>query len=91
MFDRTDNSLFGHVVDLSENGLLITCDRQLNANKKYCLAIEDTTLMDRFDTLNFNAQCRWHAEDETSLLIDGGFEFVAPSHTIKDMVSQYAA
>lgn len=89
VFDRSDNSLFGHVVDLSPKGMLITCDRELDQNQKYQLAIEDTTLMDRLDVINFNAECKWFAKDHNSELTDGGFEIIEPSRPINAMIAEY--
>lgn len=89
VFDRADDSLFGHVVDVSATGMLITCDRELNKNHQYQLAVEDTTLMDRLDVLNFNAECKWHTEDDTGLLVDGGFELINPSEPINEMIAEY--
>lgn len=89
VFDRTDNSLFGHVVDLSSKGMLITCDRKLDPNQQYKLAIEDTTRMDRLDVINFNAECKWFSKDDSSELIDGGFELIEPSRPINAMIADY--
>ena len=89
VFDRSDNSLFGHVVDISEKGMLITCDRELDMHQQYQLAIEDTTLMDRLDVISFNAQCRWYVKDKNCELFDGGFELIEPSRPYNAMVAEY--
>ncbi len=89
VFDRADDSLFGHVVDVSSTGMLITCDRELSKNHQYQLAVEDTTLMDRLDVIHFNAECKWCSDDENNLLVDGGFELINPSEPIAEMIAEY--
>ena len=89
VFDRADDSLFGHVVDVSSTGMLITCDRELDKNQQYQLAVEDTTLMDRLDVIHFNAKCKWISDDENDLLVDGGFELINPSEPIVEMIAEY--
>ncbi|PCJ38095.1 MAG: hypothetical protein COA99_12270 [Moraxellaceae bacterium] len=89
VFDRSDNSLFGHIVDVSPTGMLISCDRDLNSNHQYQLSVEDTSLMDRLDVISFDAQCKWHTEGKSDLITDGGFELLAPSKPIKQMIASY--
>ena len=89
VFDRSDNSLFGHVVDISDTGMLITCDRELNLNKHYDLAVENSTVMNQLDVLDFKAECRWSSTDDTSHLVDGGFKLINPSESIHDMIATY--
>jgi len=89
VFDRQDNSLFGHVVDISSSGMLISCDQTLQKNHQYKLAVEDTTVMERLDVLNFDAVCKWCNEDETSLLVDGGFQLLSPSSPVSAMIADF--
>lgn len=89
VFDRETRSLFGHVVDISPSGMLITSDKPMSTQTQYRLELEDVTLIDHLATIDMNAECRWCQEDDTGGLYDGGFRFIEPSDRLSGLLTRY--
>ncbi len=89
VFDRNSRALFGHVVDISPRGMLITSDKPMNASTRYRLALEDVSTIDHLATLDVEAECRWCQEDSPGGLYDAGFQLIAPSQKISALLSAY--
>lgn len=89
VFDRQSDTLFGHVVDLSPGGMLITSHRPLENRKTYSLAVEDVGVMDHLGTVDFDAECRWCSTDHNVDLYDAGFSIVNPSHQVQSLIADY--
>ncbi|MCG8672003.1 MAG: PilZ domain-containing protein [Pseudomonadales bacterium] len=89
VFDRNSDTLFGHVVDLSPNGMLITSHKPLENQRTYKLAVEDVGVMDQLGTVNFEAECRWCKTDHNVDLYDAGFSLVNPSNQVQTLIADY--
>lgn len=89
VFDHANHSLFGHVVDISANGMLITSDKPMSAAAQYHLALEDVTTIDHLDTIDMKLECRWCQEDDIGGLYDGGFRLIDPSDRLNQLLSNY--
>ena len=89
VFDRQTRALFGHVVDISRNGMLITSDKPMSATAQYDLALEDVTTIDHLATIDMNAECRWCLEDDIGGLYDGGFCLIEPSDRLNSLLTRY--
>lgn len=89
VFDRDTHSLFGHVVDISRHGMLITSDKPMQASARYRLALEDVTTIDHLSTIDLQAECRWCQEDDSGSLYDAGFRLVDPSTRLNSLLSSY--
>ena len=89
VFDRDNDTLFGHIVDLSKNGMLITSHLPIENDRTYHLAVEDVSIMDKLGTINIDAQCRWSKPDQDVELVDAGFSIVNPSHRAKTLIQDY--
>lgn len=89
VFDRRSHSLFGHVVDISPGGMLITSDKPMDTAAQYHLALEDISTIDHLATLDVDAECRWCQEDTPGGLYDAGFQLIDPSHRITEMLTAY--
>ena len=89
VFNQENQALFGHVVDVSRHGMLITSDKPMNADAKYRLAIENTDRMKRPESLEFEAECRWCKEDTDAGLYDGGFRLLAASNQLEKMITKF--
>lgn len=90
VFEQNSNALFGHVVDLSPSGMLITSDKPLNSAKTYRLAVEDTTIMEKLGVIDFEAECKWCSEDSENQLWDAGFALIDPSEDFEEMLADFA-
>lgn len=89
VFERSSRALFGHVVDISPNGLLITSDKPMNTSARYRLALEDVYAADHLATLDLEAECRWCQEDSPIGLYDAGFRLITPSPKISNLLAGY--
>ena len=89
VFDRQNNSLFGHVVDVSKHGMLITSHRTLENRRTYHLSVEYVGVLEQLGTVDFDAECRWCNTDEDIELYDAGFTLVEPSHEVQDLIADY--
>ena len=89
VFERDTRTLFGHVVDISRNGLLITSDKPMAITGQYHLALEDITTIDHLRTIDIDAECRWCHEDNPGGLYDAGFQLIDPSHQVAEVLAAY--
>lgn len=89
VFDRDTDTLLGHVVDVSRNGMLITSHLPLEDKRTYRLAVEDVSIMDHLGTVNVDAECRWCKTDEEVELMDAGFSIVNPSLKATALIADY--
>lgn len=87
VFEQDGKTLFGHVVDVSPNGMLITSHRPMQQAAKYQLAIEDARQFDSSNTLEFEAECRWCKSDTG--LFDGGFRLTGCGKSFTEMLSAF--
>ena len=89
VFEPGTNALFGHVVDISPNGMLITSDKPMNKDSQYVLEIEDASSLDDTSTVDVQVECRWCQGDGSNELYDAGFRLINPSNRVHDMVEAY--
>lgn len=89
VFDRRTHTLFGHVVDLSPSGMLITSNKPMSVHTKYQLELEYVSRIDHLATIDLEAECRWCHEDMGGELFDGGFRFIEPSAHLNNLLLLY--
>ncbi len=89
VYEPNNSSLFGHVVDISKHGMLITSDKPMQTNTQYTLEIEDVSTLDDMNTVDVQVECRWCQGDDSNSLFDAGFRLVNPSHQMNEMVEAY--
>jgi hypothetical protein len=89
VYEPDTNSLFGHVVDISKHGMLITSDKPMNKNSQYILEIEDVSTLDDLTTVDVQVECRWCQGDQADSLYDGGFRLINPSPQMSDMLEAF--
>jgi len=87
VFEQDGKTLFGHVVDVSPSGMLITSNRPMQQAVKYQLAIENARQIDTSETLEFEAECRWCKEDTG--LFDGGFRLTGSGQSFTEMMATF--
>lgn len=89
VYEPANNDLFGHVVDISKHGMLITSDKPMRRNSQYTLQIEDVSTLDDQNTVGVQVECRWCQGDDNNSLYDAGFRLVNPSHQMNEMLDTY--
>ena len=87
IFEHDSHILFGHVVDVSPNGMLITSDRPMQETAKYRLAIENTRYFEALETLEFEAECRWCKQSNG--LFDVGFRLTNKGKPFQEMMAAF--
>lgn len=63
VFDQSNNSVLGHVVDISSEGLMLLSDASIKVDEKFSLRMRLPIDLSDKDELQFNAVCRWCKED----------------------------
>ena len=79
IFDASDGSVIGHVVDIHENGLMMLSEEPVELNKDYDLMLEMPS-SDRSGRkkVSLQAHALWQSSDANPDLIDTGFELINP-------------
>jgi len=88
VFDQSDNSLLGHVVDISEDGLMLMSEVPIELDKDFDLVLE----MPESDRkgrkkISLKAHSIWKSSDANPDLIDTGFRLVEPEKNSIDAIS----
>ncbi len=76
VFYPDSGKLFGHVVDISRSGMLITSDKPMETNARYHLCVENVDSLDDVDTVAVDLECRWCESDPENVLYDAGFKLI---------------
>lgn len=87
VFDVEQQALFGHVIDISRSGMLITCDKPVDHTKRYQLAVEDSSVLERLALIGIEAECRWCKGDDAASLWDAGFAVIDPPDNLMALAS----
>jgi len=75
IFSQEDNTIFGHVVDLSTNGLMMLTEKEVETDKVYKLRMCFPAGTGERQELLFDANCRWCKEDGNPDFYLSGFQF----------------
>lgn len=86
VFEQDGKTLFGHVVDVSSSGMLITSNRPMQQTGTYQLRVENAPYFDTLETVPVEAECRWCKEDAG--LYDGGFKLVKESRSFRKLLEE---
>lgn len=73
VFSQEDNTIFGHVVDLSPIGLMILTEKEMVVDKVYQLRMSLPAVTGDREELLFDADCRWCKEDGNPDFFLSGF------------------
>ncbi len=93
IFNQEDNTIFGHVVDLSPIGLMVLTEKEVSADKVYKLRMSLPALTGERHELLFDADCRWCKEDGNPDFYLSGFQISElldhESERLKELVRDY--
>lgn len=85
VFDGMSNRVVGHIVNISQQGMMLICDEPVSVDQKYRLRMRLPTEIADKDELIFSATSRWCKQDENPHFYIAGFEI----HKITTEVSKY--
>ena len=76
IFENPTDEFRGHLVDISEKGMMITSDAPFEPNKTYTLKLDTSIDLDMSEELSFVAKNVWCDGSKSRNVWDGGFQFV---------------
>lgn len=93
IYDRDTNELVGHMVDISEAGMMLVCENAIKPGTKYKLSMQLPDTINNSSQVEFDAKCRWCRNDTNPDFYDVGFEVLNPSmaflDTLKHLIEAY--
>ena len=89
IFNQSDGSLLGHVVDISEEGLMILSETPIELNKDFDLKLELPASGNKnHQLISLKAHSIWQSSDANPELIDTGFQLINPDKGSIDAIEQ---
>ncbi|MFW2439779.1 MAG: PilZ domain-containing protein [Arenicellales bacterium] len=87
VFDQSDNSLLGHVVDISEDGLMLMSEVPIELDRDFDLVLE----MPESDRkgrkkISLKAHSIWKSSDANPDLFDTGLQLINPEKSSVDAI-----
>jgi len=89
VYDRDSGRLFGHMVDISNNGMMIMSEAPFQERNAFTLGVENMLDLDGGPHIPFDAECRWCKDTEDKQLYDGGFQIVNTSLAMQELITVY--
>jgi hypothetical protein len=93
VFDQSNDTLLGHVIDIHEDGLMLLSETPIELNKDYDLILEmPASGQDTREKLSFRAHSIWQSSDANPDLVDTGFQLIDPDkasvEVIKNLIEE---
>jgi len=93
IFDQSNNTLLGHIVDIHEEGLMLLSETPIELDKDYDLSIEMPASEDgERKKISLRAHSIWQSSDANPDLVDTGFQLIDPDkasvEAIKDLIEE---
>ena len=94
VFDQRTDELLGHVVDLSEKGIMMVTNREMEVGERFALRMHlPEPVESESHTVDFEAESRWCRQEANPDLYDVGFEVADPPEAfiraLRDLVRGY--
>jgi len=74
VFDGMSSRIMGHLVDISEKGIMLVCDDPVEVNEEYRLRMRLPNQMKERDEIIFSATSRWCKSDANPDFFLVGFQ-----------------
>ena len=93
ILDEADGSLLGHVIDISEDGLMLLSETAIELNKDFSLGLEMPAAGENTrQKISFRAHSLWQSSDANPDLLDTGFQLINPDKNsigaIKELINE---
>lgn len=75
VFDGMGREILGHLVDISDKGVLLICDNPVAEQKTFHLRMSLPNRMKDHDEIIFPATCKWCKSDTDPNFYLAGFQF----------------
>ncbi|MDF1593924.1 MAG: PilZ domain-containing protein [Desulfobacterales bacterium] len=73
--DTKTGDLLGHAVDITEKGIMLTCEEPIEAGLGFDLQLELPAEIEGIREIHFSARSMWSAKDSETDFYNTGFEF----------------
>ena len=73
VFDRKSGEVLGHLVDITEGGVMLMRENTLETGKMYSMRLRWRTSDGRLQVVDFEGECRWCRPDINPDFFDAGF------------------
>ncbi len=74
VFDGQSNKILGHLVDISEQGIMLLSDSPIQINQDYRLRMRLPTELKERNEVIFTATCKWCKNDSNPDFYRAGFQ-----------------
>lgn len=86
VFDGMSRKIFGHLVDISENGIMVISDSAVEANEDYRLRMSLPNQLNDRNEIVFSATSRWCKRDANPDFYLIGFQIHDIEPTTRDLI-----
>jgi len=86
VFDGMSRKILGHLVDISERGILLICDNPIEVNEDFRLRMRLPTQMKDRDEIIFPATSRWCKSDTNPDFYLVGFQIHDLEPAIRELI-----
>ncbi len=87
VFNGTNPEILGHLIDISEKGIKLICDRPIQENKEYSLRMRLPNQMKEQDEIIFPATSRWCKADVNPDFYLVGFQIDTLEPAVRELVA----
>jgi hypothetical protein len=87
IFDGMSSKILGHLVDISEQGLLLICDNPVPLNEDYRLRMRLPTQMKDRNEVIFTATSRWCKSDVNPDFFLAGFQMHDLEPSVRELIA----
>ena len=87
VFDGMSSKILGHLVDISEKGIMLICDNPIEVNEDYRLRMRLPNQMKDRDEILFSATSRWCKSDANPDFYLVGFQIYDLEPTTRDLIN----
>ena len=86
IYDGMSSKILGHLVDISENGMMLISDHAIPVNEDYRLRMRLPTQMKERNEIIFDATSRWCKNDANPDFFLAGFQMHDLEQAIRDLI-----
>jgi len=86
VFDGMSRKILGHLIDISEKGLMLICDNPVEVNEDYRLRMRLPNQMKDSDEIIFSATSRWCKNDDNPDFFLVGFQIYDLEPATRDLI-----
>ncbi|MCP4339778.1 MAG: PilZ domain-containing protein [Desulfobulbaceae bacterium] len=87
VFDGMSRKILGHLIDISEKGIMLICDDPVEVNEDYRLRMRLPNQMKERDEIIFSATSRWCKSDVNPDFFLVGFQIYDLDPTTTDLIN----